>query len=264
MPAFNPTSFSAVRETFDGYAHGYRERFNLNPLGHYQREQVHRIMAEYLRSGDRILDVGCGPGSDFPFYKALNLRVDAIDISPEMVTQARQVARNLFLSAGIRQASLEAFSAPSTYDAVILNFGVINALSPLSPVLDKLGELVASGGVLFLTVMPPFHLFWMMEMIVRGQWRKARQRLFGRQVVVGKKMQCFYYRQKDIERATTFPLRVDRRVHLGAVLPTPEQYARFPRLRGIAHVLLPLDRRLSTRLPDAAGGDHVCYVLRHL
>ena len=132
----------SISNLFDSYAEAYNEKFNQNPLAKYQRERVHQEITPYLKAVRRILDVGCGPGSDFEFYKSFDLAVDAIDISPKMVELARGKANRVHLNVNIQVSSLEEVQFTRKYAVIILNFGVINSFPHLEPVLDKLKRLL--------------------------------------------------------------------------------------------------------------------------
>lgn len=246
----NPTS------TFDNYAATYQDKFNRNPLGVYQRTQVQAALRRHLAGRRRLLDVGCGPGSDFEFYRSLNLRITAIDISPEMTRLARETAHTLGLNAEVVTSALQDFHPPETYDVILLNFGVINAIADLDAALEKLHGLLADAGILIVVAMPPFHLFSFLESLLRGRVAAAFRRVLRGKAVLADGLEIFYYRQHQLEPG----FRLLERQHLCPLLPTPDQYAQSAPARFITKLLQPLDRRIARHLPDWAGGDHVCYI----
>lgn len=243
---------------FDTYAFQYEEKFNQNPLGKYQRQQVHQELVRWIPPGSTILDVGCGPGSDFDFYRSLQLQVYAIDSSSAMIELARQKAAALQLNALIQQVSLEEFQPEKSYNAIILNFGVINVFHPLSPILSKLHSLLTTDGILIIVSMPPFHLFPLLEWLLTFRWQALFRRLFRRRAVLADGFQFYYYGQ----RAFTRRFRLIKAIHLCALLPSPDQYHRYAFARRFADVLTRADARLAPYVPDWLGGDHVCYVLK--
>ena len=242
--------------TFDNYAVNYQDKFNLNPLGRYQRELVQGAVRSFLSGRRKLLDVGCGPGSDFEFYHSLKLNITAIDISPEMARLARDTARALDLDAEITATALQDFQASENFDFIILNFGVINAISDLDAALEKLHGLLSGSGILVVVAMPPFHLFSFLGNLLRGRVAAAFRRIFRGKAKLAGGLEIFYYRQRQLEQG----FRLLERRHLCPLLPTPDQYAHSAPARGITRLLLPLDRWIARRLPDWAGGDHVCYI----
>lgn len=242
--------------TFDNYAVNYQDKFNLNPLGRYQRELVQGAVRPFLSGRRKLLDVGCGPGSDFEFYHSLNLSITAIDISPEMARLARDTARALGLDAEVATSALQDFHPPETYEVILLNFGVINAIADLDAALEKLHGLLADAGILIVVAMPPFHLFSFLGNLLRGRIAAAFRRVFQGKAVLSDGLEIFYYRQHQLERG----FRLLERRHLCPLLPTPDQYVHSALARFITKLLLPLDRRIAHHLPDWSGGDHVCYI----
>lgn len=243
---------------FDTYALQYDEKFNRNPLGKYQRERVHREITAYLLPGQTILDIGCGPGSDFKFYRRLNLRVHAIDSSAKMVELAKQNAALLDLDSHIRQIPLEEFHPETSYHVIILNFGVINVFHPLQPILSKLNTMLSDEGILIIVSMPPVHLFTLLEWLLTFRWRALLRRLWQHRAVLENGFQFYYYNK----RAFTRHFHILKAVHLGAILPTPDQYHRYGCARRVADKLMRLDQLVASQIPDWLGGDHVCYILK--
>jgi 2-polyprenyl-3-methyl-5-hydroxy-6-metoxy-1,4-benzoquinol methylase len=247
-----------AQQIFDSYAATYKEKFNQNPLAKYQREVVHQEIMPYLKSVKKILDVGCGPGSDFDFYKSLDLEVDAIDLSPKMAELARDKSSRIHLKANIQASSLEEFQSTEQYQTIILNFGVINSFQHLEPVLKKLQTLVAQRGILVIVSMPPFHFFSIKGLAVGFHFKRILDRLFRSKAVLEKGFTLHYYRKKDFLRY----FDILRKINLCALLPTPDQYYRWNWLRLYSKIMMALDRKVSTFVPDFFGGDHICYIMQ--
>lgn len=247
-----------VEALFDKYAEEYHQKFNKNILAVYQRQRVHREMAPYLQNASRLLDVGCGPGSDFEFYQKFDFQVDAIDSSPNMVQLAAETAKRLGLSLNIQCVPLDMFSGSEAYDVILLNFGVLNAVEKIDMALNKLRKLLLPAGVLVAVIMPPLHIGWLAGSFLRFRWRTMFRRLFRREVKYANGFKVRFYSGRHFRRYFT----VRRKVHLGAFLPTPDQCRKNRLANKIAQILMPLDRALAARVPDFIGGDHVCYILQ--
>ncbi len=244
------------QEPFDNYAEVYEERFNRNPLGRYQRERVHAEIAPYLGPGTRLLDAGCGPGSDFDFYKSLGLKIDALDSSPRMAELAREKATLLKLEARIANVPLEFYRPDAPYDVILLNFGVINVFANLPEILQKLNSMLAPGGVLVLVSMPPFHFFTLLGWLGQFRLRTAARRFFLKKGILASGFRFFYYRKRDFREH----FRLLKKISLCPLLPNPEQFRNYAWARAASKLLMPIDRRIAAGAPDWLGGDHVCYI----
>ncbi len=95
------------------------------------RIRAHRLYSEHSvdfyawvvghvpwKGGESVLDVGCGSGAYFPYYRQKGARVTALDVSPRMIAAARQrrVDERLLLGA----ATALPF-ADASFDVVFAN-----------------------------------------------------------------------------------------------------------------------------------------------
>ena len=151
----------ALRETqqaFDGVAAGYDRSNAENPLLCAMRERVHRAIADAVPAGSRVLDLGCGPGTDAAELAAGGYRVTAIDWSPAMVEAARRRAHEAGVAdrvdvqhVGIHEVDrLERADAP--FDAAYSNFGPLNCVVDLRAAAERIADRLRPGGVLVASV----------------------------------------------------------------------------------------------------------------
>ncbi len=246
-----------VSRLFDGYADTYSEHFNRTLVGRYQRQRVYSVLSVYFQEANTVLDVGCGPGSDFAFFRQFGVQVDALDVSPAMIRQAHLECRRLNVPFQLFCTPVEKFTPPRKYDIILMNFGVANALANLAQALRSMRNWLAPQGKLVIVSMPAFHLWSFLGAIYRLQISYLWNRFVKNQIRLGDAVTIVYHPPK------VFPAcyRVVRRVALAPLLPAPHQ-SRTNRLLGqLTRWLMPLDLRLTARLPAAWGGDHICYVL---
>lgn len=248
---------NSIEKTFDDYAASYRETFDDVFLARYQREKIHSAILPYLKKAHTILDIGCGPGSDFAFYTRLPAKITAIDISGEMVQLARKKAKESGLDAGISHTSLEGFCPASSFDAVIMNFGVMNAIEKVDETLQKIKGMLKKDGVFIVVVMPPFHLFSFLSSFVTLNLTQALTRVM-KKAVLRNGIKIMYYTKNDLLGHFT----LIRKIHLCSILPTPDQYRRWLAARIWVRIFIRLDAKIGQHIPDFLGGDHICYILR--
>lgn len=242
---------------FDRYAADYDQKFNGNPIARYQRQCVQKALLPYCAKDTRLLDAGCGPGSDFQFFFQQQLDVTAFDLSPRMIAIANRHAATIGLEADCSVASLDTFQSSKTFDIVLLNFGVLNAVANPAEHLLNLDRRLRPGGVLAVVVMPAFHFASAIEQIIRLQWRGLFNRLCRRTAALPNGGNFYYH------HAGIFPeaYALKKRLALGALLPNPDQYSRYQPVARVANLLIQVDEKSSQLLPAFCGADHVCYIL---
>ena len=178
-------------QIFDLYSKNYDEKFNSNPVAIYQRQSVHETLEPLLTNANSVLDVGCGPGSDFEYYKKFDAKITAIDISPKMVKLAQDKADSIQLHTEIYNSSLELFETEKTFDVILLNFGVINVFKKIEETLNKLASLSTPTGKIVIVSMPPFHMLSILEHVFRFQFKKLNHRLFTKKTTLENKFEFY-------------------------------------------------------------------------
>jgi SAM-dependent methyltransferase len=99
----------------------------------------------------RVWDVGCGPGHVTAFLAGLGLDAAGIDLSGQMVAQARARHPNLEFSAG----SMTALPAPDgSWDGLICFYALIHMIedADVRTALAEFRRVLADGGLLLLAV----------------------------------------------------------------------------------------------------------------
>lgn len=112
-----------VRRAYDTVARQYHTRF-ADELAQkpYDRAWLDRFAAGCAR-GDRVIEVGCGDGHVAAYLADRGVRVDGLDLSPEMVA----VARSAYPALAFTSGNLLALPfADASVDAVVAFYSIVN------------------------------------------------------------------------------------------------------------------------------------------
>ncbi len=125
---------------------GFSHREDVDEALEKVREALEEVVSKYLRSGNRMLDLGCGPGLYLEPYEK-EYRTSGLDISPEMV----RVARSRVPEAHIRRGGLEVLS-PEEQFHLVFSISVLEYIGPslLKGFFQRAWDHLLPGGVLFL------------------------------------------------------------------------------------------------------------------
>lgn len=134
----------------DEMASRYNEDYHEPPIMKWQSNNFSKFVKSFYHPGDRVLDLGCGPASMWPFWeKNFNKLTNfvGVDLSPKMIDEAKR----LFPYGDFREGSF--FNIPAeagAFDMVIVSSALHHiadkdlpaALSEIDRVLDEHGILV--------------------------------------------------------------------------------------------------------------------------
>jgi SAM-dependent methyltransferase len=194
---------------FDALASSYNTLWS-----NTQREAVWREIDGLFQAGDRVLDLGCGPGDDALHLASLGVEVLGIDASPKMV----EVARNRGVNASVlaiedldkAQAETPALHSQCraglwpALSGALSNFGALNCIADLRPVAAQLARLVRPAGPAAICLMGRFCL---------TDWRHAIKRSLGHTRWRG--MDVYYPTSRQVRAAFAPGFEFERRVSIG-------------------------------------------------
>ena len=117
----------------------------------YKKEA--EFISKFLKSESTILDAGCGTGSHCKELGQLGFKTDGFDLSPDMISIAKEK-----VSGNFTVASLLDFSSKIHYDAIISFFAVFNHLANYKEfklALDNLKDYLDKEGIIILDLHNP-------------------------------------------------------------------------------------------------------------
>jgi 2-polyprenyl-3-methyl-5-hydroxy-6-metoxy-1,4-benzoquinol methylase len=159
---------------------GSREYFDEVEARKYLVEPHIPGFAEFERwRGKRVLEVGCGIGTDSVNFARAGAQLTAVDLSSESLRIARERAEVMGVVDRIdfRQANAEELTSvvdDGPYD-LIYSFGVIHHTPRPEAALAQMRALTAPGGTLKLMVYHrrSWKVFWILAVQERGRFWKA-------------------------------------------------------------------------------------------
>jgi SAM-dependent methyltransferase len=174
---FCPAPFDAVAERYD-------QTFTISRIGQAQRRSVWKELEQTFRSGDRVLELGCGTGVDACFLAQRGVTVFACDASPQMIAVAERKIQELtnVRAAPVRLHQLRAEEVVSLreygpFAGAFSNFGVLNCVDDLRPLVIDLAALLRPGASALLCLMGPCCAWEIVWYLAKGKPRKAFRRL---------------------------------------------------------------------------------------
>ncbi|MGB7849108.1 MAG: class I SAM-dependent methyltransferase [Candidatus Acidiferrum sp.] len=259
------------RAPFDPVAETYDRVFTFSKIGQSQRGAVWRELGRTFRSGDRVLEIGCGTGIDACFLAGRGVKVVACDSSPAMIRiAARRVREKGANNVDLRLLTAENLSAirqDGPFDGVFSNFGALNCVEDLNIVAQDLGRLLKPGGIALLCFLGPccfWEVFWyLLQGKLRKAFRRGRSASATAELAPGASIQVHYYSVRSLGRIFAPSLRLRSWMGIGLLVPPSyveslaERFpallklaewadlllARCPVIRGISdHVLLKLEK----------------------
>ena len=159
---------------------GSREYFDEVEARKYLVEPHIPGFAEFERwRGKRVLEVGCGIGTDSINFARAGAQLTAVDLSSESLRIARERAEVMGVADSIdfRQANAEELASvvdDGPYD-LIYSFGVIHHTPHPEAALAQMRALTAPGGTLKLMVYHrrSWKVFWILALQERGRFWKT-------------------------------------------------------------------------------------------
>ncbi len=259
-----------TRHAFDTVASTYDQSNTQNPLLRAMRHRTLAAVTAHVPVGSRLLDLGCGPGSDAEFLGRHGYRVMAIDWAPGMTREAhaRIALSRLDDRVQVRRLGIHELDrlTAQSFDAAYSNLGPLNCVPDLGDAARLTAERLRAGGLLIASVIGRVCPWEVALYASRGDWMRARVRFSRRFVPVplnGRTVWTRYYAPREFE--ATFAAAGFERVSLramGLLVPPPYMQAFAERHPRLISWLQALEDRVAGRPGFRAWGDHFLIVMR--
>lgn len=249
---------------FDELAGDYDERELQNPIRQLMRARSLSLLEETFPSGAKLLDVGCGTGTEAISLAKRGCILTAIDSSPHMleVLSARARAAGVSIRPRLLKAGeLSALSGEGAFDGAYSSFGALNTEASIGEPIKGLARLVRPGGRIVLSVMNRWCVSEMALLLARGRPGPAFRRLRpSLNVTVGStSVEVRYPSWRQMRQALQQDFRV-LRVQALPLFLLPYAWPALAGHRRLYHLVARLDRFLAPHRPWAWLGDHLLVV----
>ena len=259
-----------TQRAFDGVAATYDRTNEDNPILCAMRARARAVLERVVLPGARILDLGCGPGTDDVPLARAGYAVTAIDWSPAMVAEARRRIDAAGVTACARVEHLGIHQLhrlrPALFDAAYSNFGALNCVADLGLAAAEIAGCLRPRGTLVASVIGRVCPWEIAFYLARGSWSRATFR-FARQAVAvpleGRTVWTRYYSPREFLAAFAGagfkPLLLRS---LGLAAPPPYLAGLATRHPGLVGWLHDVDDVIGTWPLVRTCGDHFLVVMR--
>ena len=177
----------------------------------------------FFRPGDRVLDLGCGTGTDAMHLAAGGVSVTGVDASAGMVALAQEKVASAGLADLVRLKVMDLNEIggldPARFDGVISAFAALNTLPSLASVADDAYRLLRPAGRMIVHLLNTTSLREWLALLRRGRWKDAgalsreRERVF---VLAGEPVRHYLVPGQELyARIFSEHFRLDRQYGLG-------------------------------------------------
>jgi ubiquinone/menaquinone biosynthesis C-methylase UbiE len=143
-----------------------------DPTGRCDRDFYLQMIT---RSGEPVLDVGCGTGRLLLDFLVAGIDVDGVDISPEMLSICRQKAKQRRLTPTLYEQAIESLELPRQYGTILAPSSILQLIPDPQRVRRTMARLYAHllpGG----SLVAPFLTLWKEGMPLQREWENACHR----------------------------------------------------------------------------------------
>lgn len=256
---------------FDAIAERYDETFTTSKIGKAQRASVWKELERVFRTGDHVLEIGCGTGVDACFLAERGVTVAACDSSPQMIAVASRRVKENGMDRSVHPRLLAAEDIASlqngdSFDGAFSNFGALNCVQDLRQFATALAILLKPDATALLCWMGPCCLWEVAWYLAQGKASKATRRFrrgwLTARLAEGATVRVHYPSPRFLARTFAPQFRLVSYKGIGVSVPPSylEPWAnRFPRLLNLSKQA----DSLLGRCPGIRGfADHILLEFR--
>lgn len=262
---FDEIIYGDLEAAFDGVAEDYDRHIFGNPINTWLRNVSVGVMKGVFKSGDTVLEIGCGSGTETLSLARRGVRVIATDISSKMIEVLDSKARR----AGLSERVVGIWSRPidlrdkmaklglEQVDGAYSTYGAINTEPRLAETMKILHDLLKENAPLILGVWNKYCLYEILGYSIKLRPALAFARLRN-PVQVGKSRFCVATNAFSVGSLgqVVNPYFDLKKVYGVVITLPPSNLTRYlPRGRAFG-LLKSLDLNIGRSFPMNRLGDH--------
>ena len=260
--------YGDLEAAFDTVAEHYDEHIFGNPVNSWLRAVSVGLMKQVFKSGDTVLEIGCGTGTETLSLASSGIKVVATDISRKMLDVLKRKAELMGLSDMVVPVHARAGEVKEVlsglgyekFDGAYSNYGAINTEPKLPKLAKDLRTMIKTGGALVLGVWNRYCATEILGYTLRFKPRMAVAR-FKNPVPIGKSRFCvttYSYTPSEISKMFC-GFEIERVLGVVVVVPPSNLTKYLPKRH---EFLKKLDLTLGRAFPFNRLGDHFLIVMR--
>lgn len=123
-------------------------------INHKNRQAFYEQI-DFDLSGKKLIDLGCGDGTDLKYYKNLGAEIYGADASEELISLAKQNNPEAI----IENSLFEKLPFEDNFFDVVVSKYAIQTSREITPILKEIDRVLKSDGILIYLVTHPFRQF---------------------------------------------------------------------------------------------------------
>lgn len=261
-----------VESYFDAIASSYESSVTSNPFDADLRRTSLDVILRIFRPGDRILEIGAGPGLETLVLASRGIEVVATDISAQMIRRLkakieleglRELVMARKLAAGEITQLLDEFG-PNSFDGAFSTYGALNCEEDLASFPPALAALLRPNSSVVFAIWNRVCLAeFVLSFLARDPRRAfARQRNPVPQGLSRYGIPVYAYSFQSFVRPFLPHFQVEHVVGVPVFVPPYDYHRTFSHRPESIRVLRRLDKAFANRFPFTRFGDHFLVEMR--
>ncbi len=261
----NTAGYEATARGFDALAAVYDDLVEANPLHALMRARSLAWLDEAFRPGMRVLEVGCGTGTEAVHLAQRDIDIVATDISPAMVATARKRVESAGIAPRVRvlecaSGQLSQALKGARFDGAFASFGALNCEPHLDHAVREIAGLVRAKAPFLVSLVNRPCVAELAFGSVGLDFQRAFRRLrtdttidlygFG-------SVRSRAYSEAELQRSLRPWFDVERIEGWLVALPPPYLARQWSRMELLHRALESLDGWLGRAWPFRGWGDHI-------